>query len=135
MGNNLADTLIQAGRSGEARPLLADLASGALRMRDAWAQYYVIETSAEVAGDLGEFELATRLFATSDVLLQRLGGERGGDWQTDACKRIIERVRQALGPARWRAEYAAGRSRTPEAALIEMREWLGGNGRSAGRMS
>ena len=125
MGNNLADTLLQAGRSDEASLLLPELASGALRMRDAWAQYYVIETSAEVAGDLGEFELATRLFAASDVMLQRLGGERGGDFQTDACARILDRVHKALGPAAWEAEYAAGRSRSPEAALIEVRQWLG----------
>ena len=133
MGNNLADTLIEAGRTEEAALLLPDVASGVLRLRDTWAQYYVIETSAEVAGDLGQFELAARLFASSDAVLQRLGGERGGEARTDACMRILEHVRQALGPAAWEAEYEAGRSRSPEAAVIEVREWLGAGVESRSR--
>ena len=124
MGNNLADALVQDGRSGEAFLLLADLASGALRLRDAWAQYYVIDTSAEIAGELGEPELATRLFATSDAILQRLG-PRGSDTQSDTSERIIAHVRQALGPAASAAADEAGRSLSPEAALIEVREWVG----------
>lgn len=98
--NNRACALRLAGRATEALTQLAEILPTLVRLRNPWANYFVLSSLGEVYADLGDHERAARLLGTSDAIADWLGATVT---QQDLTERddIISAIRQSLSATEW----------------------------------
>jgi tetratricopeptide (TPR) repeat protein len=122
--HNLIRVLVSARRHEDARACsleaeraLRDVGEPAMKLE--W-----IEVSAGLASSLGEHEIAARLWGAAT---QRFidAGYRHPPEDAAQLARLSAETRQALGDAAFERAQAAGRALDLEAAMSELRRWLG----------
>jgi predicted ATPase/class 3 adenylate cyclase len=121
---NLAIAAIGRGDAAQARRLLVDAHAVAKRMGSKWVGQSLFEISSGLAATLGEWPVAARLFGVAEAQAAQTGLHR--DAADEAFLRpLVERARTALGTQGFAAAEMAGRALAYDAALGEVRAWLG----------
>ena len=116
--HNMACTLRQMGRLGDAYHQMRQQISDVLRFGDAELLMVLAEDYAALLAELGDHRHATQLLGAVDAMRQRSGTLRDPAQEREVSE-PFDAARAALGDGGWRREYEAGANVAVEDALAK----------------
>lgn len=121
---NLARLSVAAGKLARARALLLESLALAVAAGLKGMGEDLLEVSAGLAATLGEFPTAARFSGAAQALMQESGSQREPVDEAFVAP-LIARAQTALGPEAFAAAEATGQGLSHEAAIEEVKQWLG----------